>query len=346
MIRSISSLLLVVLLSIAIHPAYGCTRAVYIGADGLIITGRTMDWKEEIDPNLWLFPRGMKRDGAVGPNSVQWTSKYGSVVTSAFDITSTDGMNEVGLVANLLWLAESRYPEFGENVQGLTIAAWVQYVLDNFATVDEAVAALRPEPFVIVTADIPGTNRRATLHLAISDPSGDSAIFEYVDGELVIHHGREYQVMTNSPTFDQQLALRAYWEEIGGLTMLPGTNRAADRFVRTSFYIDAIPKSADPRIGVASVFSVIRNVSVPYGIASEDEPNIASTRWRTVSDQKNLRYFYESTLTPNTIWINLEEVDFSAGRPVLKLLLDDDASYAGHALDNFEPSEPFVFAGL
>ena len=72
-----------------------------------------MDWKDKIPANLWLFPRGMKRHGAVGPNAINWTSKYGSIVTSAFDISSTDGMNEKGLVANLLWLAESSYPKYG-----------------------------------------------------------------------------------------------------------------------------------------------------------------------------------------------------------------------------------------
>ena len=45
-----------------------------------------------------------------GSNSVQWTSKYGSVIASGYDICSTDGLNEAGLAANLLWLAESEYP--------------------------------------------------------------------------------------------------------------------------------------------------------------------------------------------------------------------------------------------
>lgn len=67
------------------------------------------------------------------------------------------------------------------------------------------------------------------LHLSISDATGDNAIFEYINGELKIHHDRSYQVMTNSPVFDQQLALNDYWKNIGGLTFLPGTNRAADR---------------------------------------------------------------------------------------------------------------------
>ena len=39
-----------------------------------------------------------------------------------------------------------------------------------------------------------------------------SAIFEYVHGKLVIHHGKEYQVMTNSPIYDQQIAINEYWK--------------------------------------------------------------------------------------------------------------------------------------
>ena len=71
--------------------------------------------------------------------------------------------------------------------------------------------------------------------------------------------------MTNSPTFDKQLALVEYWKQIGGTIMLPGTNRASDRFARASFYINAIPKNDNTKQAQASVFSVIRNVSVPMG---------------------------------------------------------------------------------
>ena len=327
-------------------PVQACTRAVYQGPDGMTITGRSMDWKDEIPANLWLFPRGMKRDGAAGPNSITWVSKYGSIVASAFDVASADGMNEKGLVANLLWLAESKYPEYGANQKGLSVAAWVQYVLDNFATVEEAVNTLRSEPFVIVSANIPGTERFATLHLSISDAKGDNAIFEYVDGKLVIHHSMSYTVMTNSPVFEQQLALNAYWDQVGGFNMLPGTNRAADRFVRASFYIDAIPKTSNPRIAVASVFSVIRNVSVPFGISSLEEPNISSTRWRSLSDQKNLVYYFETALTPNTFWVDTKQVDFSENQPVRQLLVANNEVYAGNALSSFRPAQPFEFAGL
>src|SRR5665811_2509428 len=78
------------------------------------------------------------------------------------------------------------------------------------------------------------------LHLAISDPSGDSAIFEYLKGDLVIHHGKEYVVMTNSPSYDKQLALDSYWKHIGGTKFLPGTNSAPDRFARASFFIGCL----------------------------------------------------------------------------------------------------------
>lgn len=327
-------------------PADACTRAVYQGPDGLTITGRSMDWKDDIPANLWVFPRGMSRHGAVGDNSLTWTSRYGSVVTSSFDIASTDGMNEEGLVANLLWLAESDYPEFDGSQTGLSVAAWVQYVLDNFANVAETVEALKEESFVVVSSEIPGTERFTTVHLSISDRDGDSAIFEYIDGQLVVHHSSDYKVMTNSPVFEEQRALNHYWQQIGGTTMLPGTNRAADRFVRASFYIDAIPRTDDRRKAVGSVFSVMRNVSVPYGISSEAEPNISSTRWRSVADQKHLTYYFETVLTPNAFWVDLTNFDLSDGADVKRLRVDNHQTYAGEASGYFEATPAFEFAGL
>ena len=334
-------------LSLALMPvqaAFACTRAVYLGPEDTIITVRSMDWKTDLGSNLWAFPRGMQRDGAAGSSSIRWISKYGSVIASAFEAGTADGMNEKGLVANLLYLAESEYPQPspGDKRLPLSISVWTQYVLDNYATVAEAVGALRQEPFYVVPVTSPD-GAAGTVHLAISDSTGDSAIFEYVGGKLVIHHGRQYQVMTNSPVYDQQLALNAYWQQIGGVTMLPGTNRAADRFVRASFYINAIPKTADNREAVASAFSVIRNASVPLGISTPGQPNISSTIWRTVSDHKNKRYYFESTRSPNIFWVDLNDMDFAAGKPTRKLTLTGGAIYAGDAANQFQNAEPFKF---
>ncbi|MEN4951852.1 linear amide C-N hydrolase [Stenotrophomonas sp. TWI819] len=345
---SLRHVALAVALTCVSAQADACTRVVYLGDNQDVITARSMDWKTDVATNLWVLPKGIARDGLAGPRSIRWTSRYGSVVATGYDISTTDGLNEAGLSANLLWLAESKYPHQRGSRPGLSMSLWAQYVLDNFATVAEAVAALEREPFTIVTDKVPGESRLATLHLSMSDATGDSAIVEYINGKQVIHHDRAYQVMTNSPVFDQQLALNTYWQDIGGTVMLPGTNRSADRFARAKFYINAIPKSEDPVVALASVFSVIRNVSVPYGITTPGEPNISSTRWRTVADHKRKLYFFESAMTPNTFWVDLNKADFTRGAPVLKLDLGPDQRnvFAGDALPRFQPAEPFRFLGI
>lgn len=337
-----SAVLAVSMISGPLPSARACTRAVYLGPESQTVTGRSMDWKEDMQTNLWVFPRGMHRDGGLGEGSLRWTSRYGSVVASVYEGGTADGMNEAGLVANLLYLVESEYAPPDDPRPAVVISAWAQYVLDSFATVEEAVAELRKEVFRVVPVDAP-SGAEGLVHLSISDPSGDSAIFQYLGGRLVIHHGRQYQVMTNSPPYDQQIALNAYWQEIGGTVMLPGTNRAADRFVRACFYVNATKQSADPREAVAAVFSVIRNASVPLGISTPDQPNIASTIWRTVADQKNKVYYYEDTARPSILWVKLGRIDFGPSSGVRKLTLHEGGDVGGDQSASFEDAEPFTF---
>jgi choloylglycine hydrolase len=338
----------------AFGPAVSCTRTLYVGDDGTVITGRNMDWKEDMGSNLWIFPAGMYRDGASGPRSIAWTSKYGSVTVSGYEAGTTDGMNQKGLVANLLYLAESDYGTPSANGPFLSISLWTQYVLDNYGIVSEAVDGLKAEPFSLLAPTLPNGSA-AALHLSISDATGDSAIFEYVGGKLVIHHGKQYTVMTNSPIYEEQLALDRYWQGIGGLTFLPGTNRAADRFARASFLIDAIPKKLDKNYisgvpqasyayqAVAGVLSVQRAVSVPLGITTPSQPNISSTIWRTVSDQKNLVYYFDSATRPNTFWVSFDKVDFKVGAPIKKLTIQHGEVFAGEVSSQFTNADPFTF---
>jgi penicillin V acylase-like amidase (Ntn superfamily) len=333
-----------------------CTRTLYVGDPDTttVITGRNMDWGEDMASDLWVFPAGIKRNGAAGRKSIEWTSKYGSVVVSGYGSGSADGLNEKGLAANLLYLVESNY---GKPVEGhlcLSIAAWAQYVLDNYATVTEAVEALKHEPFTLLAPTLPNGSA-AALHLSISDASGDSAIFEYVGGKLNIHHCRTYTVMTNSPLYDEQLALNEYWKKVDGMAFLPGTNRAADRFVRASFLLGAIPKLLDPLYikgvpeqsfayqAVAGVMSVQRAVSVPLGITSKGNPNLSSTIWRTVSDQKNLVYYFDSATRPNTFWVSLSKLHLEPGAPVKRLVIQNGEVFAGEVADRFTAAKPFKF---
>lgn len=322
--------------------ASACTRCLHRFADGRVIVGRSMDWMEDPSSELWCFPRGMKRQGNAGPESLVWTSKYGSVAVSFYGVATVDGMNEKGLVANVLYLAESDYgkPEAGR--PNLSIGGWAQYVLDSYATVAEAVEGLRKEPFTVLAPILPN-GEAGVGHLAISDASGDSAIIEYVSGKLVIHHGRDYTVMTNSPPFDQQLALNAYWKGIGGDVMLPGTIRASDRFVRASYYVDALPNDATGSRAIAAVFSVVRNASAPLGISTPGKPNIASTIWRTVHDQKERVLYFDSATSPTVFWIPLDQLDFQSGAAVKRLPLKNGETYNGDASEGLVAAEAFEF---
>jgi choloylglycine hydrolase len=352
------ALIAAIVVSAAAAPAEACTRALYTSKDGTVIVGRSMDWGEDMMSNMWVLPRGMQRDGRGGKNTVSWVSKYGSLITSAYDIGTADGMNEKGLVVNELALVESDYGKPVEGAKVISLSTWPQYVLDNFATVAEAVADLRKEEFRVQTVVL-GTGRPANMHLVISDASGDSAVFEYVDGKLVIHHGKQYRVMTNSPTFDKQLAIMEYWREAGGISkFLPGTSRAADRFVRTTFLLDVLPGEVSPNYisgtpqqsfkfqAPMAVLSLIRSIGTPLGFANEEQPWVSSTIWRTVSDSTNRVVIFDSALTPSTFWVKLDDLDFKPGSPVKRLELAGGKSYSGNATDKFVEATLFTFQDL
>ena len=324
-------------------PTDACTRVVYEGPEGMIATGRTMDWKEDPQTNLYIFPRGMKRKGAESAATVEWVSKYGSVVAAGYDIGICDGMNEKGLVANLLFLPESVYQMENDNRPIMGLSIWTQYVLDNFSTVEEAVNELKNDSFQIDAPDLPN-GVKSRLHLAISDATGNSAIIEYLDGHVSIYEGKEYQILTNSPAYNLQLAVNDYWKQVGGLNMLPGTNRSSDRFARASFYVNAVAQTPDPAIAIPTLFSVIRNVSVPYGISTPDSPHISSTRWRSVCDQKDLVYYFEKTVPMAVMHVNLTDIDFSVGTGERVLKLTDGKNREGDVTAEFVPVDhPFHF---
>jgi len=212
-----------------------------------------------------------------------------------------------------------------------------------------AVEGLRDNSFRPIAPTLPN-GRGAQVHMSLSDPTGDSAIFEYIDGKLIIHHGKQFRVMTNSPTYDQQLAINGYWKGVDPLTFLPGSVNAADRFARVSFLINAIPTKLDPNTikavpgatyenqALASVLSVMRSIGVPLGITHPTKPNISSTLWRTAWDHKNKVLFFDSAISPNAFWVPLSELDFSEGAQVKKLTLAGGKVYAGNAASKFEPA--------
>ena len=149
----------------SLETAQACSRLVYETGAGAYLTARGMDWDDPTASTaLWVFPRGMERDGGIGTNPIEWTSRYGSAICSFYGAATADGMNEKGLVANVLYLAES---DFGDaEASGkptLSIGAWAQYFLDNYATVNEAVGAMDDAPFAIIAPVLPN-GRAAAVH--------------------------------------------------------------------------------------------------------------------------------------------------------------------------------------
>lgn len=320
-----------------------CSRIFYETGTGTYITGRSMDWNDPTAAtSLWIFPKGLERNGT-GKNPLKWASKYGSVVSVFYGGASADGMNEKGLVANVLYLAESDYGDSEKTGKPtLSVGGWVQYFVDSFATVAEAVEAMKDDPITIVSPILPN-GRGASVHLSLSDASGDSAIMEYLDGKLTTSHSKDYTIMTNSPIFEQQLAINTYWELIGGNRMLPGTINAADRYVRASYALKASPKYKERDMAVASVFSQIRAISVPLGMADPDHPNISATLWRVICDHDAKVFYFDSSVKPFAIWVDLNKVDLSEGAEVKTINCTGPEFYSGEVSAEFKSADPFKF---
>jgi choloylglycine hydrolase len=138
-IRRFFMLLGIIMLTLSMSPqAEPCSRVLWSDNGKAVVVGRNMDWVTPMPVNLYALPRGIKRNGMTGKNTLTWTAKYGTVVAE-----SSDGMNEKGLAGHMLWLAESEYGAFDPNRPGLSVGLWLQYYLDNFATVKEAVDVRR-----------------------------------------------------------------------------------------------------------------------------------------------------------------------------------------------------------
>ncbi len=331
--------------------AEACSRVTWLGPNGMVITGRSMDWPYSFNSHLYAVPAGSTQDGAGGVNSLTWTRKYGAVeVAGTLDPKGPidgvfDGMNSTGLVANLLYLAEADFgPAPTDNRPRLSMAGWVDYVLTSFGTVNEVVDAFTNPSIYIVPMNFgPDFAGHSTVHLSVADASGDSAIIEYLDGKPVIHHGRQYQVMTNSPSYDEQLKLNAKWDDVDKDKELPGSIQSQDRFVRASYYLSKLPQTTDERQAVAGVFSVMRNVSAPWGVADEEHPNIAPTYWRSVADSTDKIYYFESALSPNVVWLDLNKVNLGPGSGTRAVAVEGNYNLIGDIGNQLAPAKPISF---
>ncbi|MCL1125955.1 linear amide C-N hydrolase [Shewanella surugensis] len=306
-----------------------CTRVLYTCDENQTYTGRNMDWFESPKSQIWAYPALTKRDGAGGSNSPCWQSKYSSITTANYNIATSDGINEKGLTANLLWLANSQYPnpQKSQSRRPMSISIWAQYILDLCETVEDAINAM--DNVYIVTAVIPEAQRKALCHLSIGDKAGNSAIFEYIDGILHISSNvdlanpptnyfrytkTEVKVMTNEPTFSEQLKFNAYWQAVNNssLVALPGTSSSEARFVRASYYSKNLVETVDQNEALAGLFSVMHNAARPIGKeeVQNDSPNESRTWYSSFAVQNKPTYYFQSMYSPFLIWLHFDEIKF------------------------------------
>jgi penicillin V acylase-like amidase (Ntn superfamily) len=186
----------------ASSAAQACTRVLWNTNKLAVVVGRTMDFPVTTEPIITVLPRGMARDGGLfagarvdAENPAKWTTKYGSLVTSTYGAGTADGVNEKGVAMHLLFLVVTDFGPRDPKKAGLQAGLWGQFVLDNAATVAEALALLDGvQPIMVEHQGI-----RSTVRLAIEDAIGDSAIIEYVAGKKTVFHGPEYRILTNDP---------------------------------------------------------------------------------------------------------------------------------------------------
>ena len=195
-----------------------------------------------------------------------------------------------------------------------------QYLLDNAATVKEALDLMTQTQLVLgdwVKYLLP-------CHVALEDATGDSAVVEFIDGEMVVYHGSAYTVLTNEPPLNEQLDNLKRYRKFGGNLPWPGDVESTDRFVRASAFLLTLNSQPFPSLHpnlISRLFSAIRAVSPPFGSIASDG-NSWPTIWTSLFDLTNKTIYFTDTVAKNNFWIDMGKLNFSPGAPVLYLKAD------------------------
>ena len=240
--RAIVAVLLIAAATAADACTTFCTRGLF---------GRNYDF--EIGYGLVMVNKRGVSKTAQTDHPATWTSRYGSITFDQFGRdNATGGMNEKGLVVELMWLSGTRYPESDARGE-LGNLEWIQYQLDTASTVAEVIAS---------DAKVRITPANAPLHFLVADANGDSAAIEFLDGKMVVH--RKANVLANDP----------YTESVAAMK-----RGARDRFARASH---GLASATD----VDGAFALLDEVAQPHTQWSivYDIPNRV-IRWRTAKNR-------------------------------------------------------------
>lgn len=325
-----------------------CSRVLYVGdttatasADVLRIVGRSLDWSTPIPTNIFVYPRGMKKQSNKEGKMMEWVSKYGAVYAVSYNAGVTEGMNEKGLVVSGLFCRRTIYNSSAQDDEPvISLAVLPAWLLDNCANTKEVVDMVRGQHFKIAGATFDG-GTVSTLHWGITDATGACAVLEFVGGRLNIYEGQDLPVLTNEPPYPDMLAINEYWEGIGGQNMLPGGVRSSDRFVRATFFDDSVERTNNEAEGLAVIRSILNNVSVPYKYVRGDK-NLSQTQWRSFSNIRDRKYYFQNVTDMGLYYVDLKKCDLSEGAPVLYLDTSKATDMVGDITCQMVHSEPFT----
>jgi len=290
------------------RDASACTTFCYADG-GTLVFGRNYDWSLG-DGMVIVNKRGVIKRALLDGPAASWTSRYGSLTFNQYGREfPTGGMNEKGLVVELSWLNETMYPA-GDGRGALPTLQWIQYQLDNSATVKDVLLSDRLVRIAF--------NGPAKIHFLVADAGGDVATIEFLAGVMVAHHGSDlvYPVLTNDP-YDRSLE---YARKAGKKTG-QSSPASLDRFARAASY--------DRTAGTASE-AVQHAFSMLDDVAQGDH-----TQWSVVYDIKDHRAYFRTRVARNVRWIDLDTLKFDCHTPVVTL--DVNAPLSGDVRGSLKP---------
>jgi len=310
-----------------------CTRMLWNTDNDFVMVGRNEDYFSASSPTLVKTPHGVSRIGSTDDpkHAVKWDVKYGNIAVYANNRFPMDGMNEKGLTARTLYFNEGKIDQqvdIDNDKPTLQADHWVSYVLDNFATVNEAVNALKQLRLTAVHGGY--SYSESPKHLSMADASGDSAIIEIQNGELKIFHGKQYQVMTNPPNLQTQMSNAKQHKIDANDGTFPNTLSAEDRFQKAQYWLDNFPniKASDGmNAAYGFMYSALGTTTFVPGVPLPAEDQLVgekimkqtnlddsygvATYFQSISDLTNLHYRFNSLLAPSDVYLDLGNMNWN-----------------------------------
>ena len=251
------------------HVSFACTTFCLV-RNGEVLFGKNYDWMVG-DGLIFVNKRGVEKSAVSEGRSTpaRWVSKYGSITFNQYGRENpSGGMNEAGLVIELMWHADAQYPKTGAPTVGTL--EWIQYQLDSSSTVIEVITNSEK---VRIASEIP-------LHYLVSDKAGNKATIEFLNGKLLAHVGKTLTVsaLTND-SYDKSVK----YAEATSFERAR-TNSSLDRFVRAAHRtaeFERQPKTEQQAVNYA--FEILSNVAQP-----------GYTQWSIVYDQKRAKIYFRT----------------------------------------------------